>query len=276
MKKFTLILLMAVLLAGGTVAVIPAPVQAQVYEYPPPPADPYAYPWVGPSTPWVYYNGDWFLNGLLYYFFGPDYGWAPYYAYPTIYIVRPSEWYAPRWLRWYKVNPVYWENFTRVYPYWRGHRQGQSYNERFYEDHHRGQGSGWQKGFRGAAPPAPQPVPGRVAPPARPGPAQVAPPERPQPGPAGVAPPERPRPTHVAPPPGPKPGPAPMAPAERHEPGPARMAPPAGPQPGPAHVAPATGPKPAPAPAPKAAPAPPPGKAAPGAPQPEKGGEEKH
>ncbi len=142
MKKFTLILLMAVLLAGGTVAVIPAPVQAQVYEYPPPPADPYAYPWVGPSTPWVYYNGDWFLNGLLYYFFGPDYGWAPYYAYPTIYIVRPSEWYAPRWLRWYKVNPVYWENFTRVYPYWRGHRQGQSYNERFYEDHHRGQGKG--------------------------------------------------------------------------------------------------------------------------------------
>ncbi len=33
----------------------------------------------------VYYNGDWFLNGILYYFFGPRYGWAPYYAYAPTY-----------------------------------------------------------------------------------------------------------------------------------------------------------------------------------------------
>ena len=42
MKKFTLILLMAVLLVGGAVAAIPAPAQAQAYQYPPPPSDPYA------------------------------------------------------------------------------------------------------------------------------------------------------------------------------------------------------------------------------------------
>lgn len=204
MKKFTLILLMAVLLAGGAVVARSGPSQAQGYEYPPPPADAYAYPWVGPSTPWVYYNGDWFLNGLLYYFFGPQYGWCPYYAYPPTYIVRPPEWYAPRWLTWYRGHPTYWQHFTQAYPYWRTHRQGQRYSERFYEEHHRGQGGGWQKGFHGAtpAPGHPEgrgPAPGQFAPQGRPGPAHVAPTERQHPGPAGVTTPERQRPTQVAP-----------------------------------------------------------------------------
>ena len=68
MKKIAFILMTAILLAGGAVAVMSAPSYAQVYEYPPPPQDPYESPWVGPDTPWVYYNGDWFLNGILYYF----------------------------------------------------------------------------------------------------------------------------------------------------------------------------------------------------------------
>ena len=71
MKKIAFILMIAILLAGGAVAVMSAPSYAQAYEYPPPPPDPYESPWVGPDTPWVYYNGDWFLNGVLYYFLRP-------------------------------------------------------------------------------------------------------------------------------------------------------------------------------------------------------------
>lgn len=277
-------------MGSGAVTGLSAPSYAQVYEYPPPPADIYSEPWVGPNTPWVYYNGDWFLNGILYFFFGPEYGWCPYYAYPPTYIVRPHRWYAPLWLSWYQGHPVYWQNFQRAYPYWRGHAVGHHYDLNFYEQHHRGQGGGWQKGFQGrpAAPATPgiqKPGPARVAPPVeqRPAPTRVAPPERPRPAPAPAAPPERPKPgpAQMAPPERPQPGPARMAPPEGPRPGPAQMAPPAGPRPGPAQVAPPAGPKPGPAPAPKAAPAPAPKPApgAPGAPQPEKGGghgEEKH
>jgi hypothetical protein len=145
MKKLCLVLTLAILLAGGAIGATSTSAGAQVY--PPPPQNLYATPWVGPSTPWVYYNGDWFLNGILYYFFGPRYGWAPYYSYAPTYIVRPQQWYAPRWNVWYKGHPQYWVNFQKQYPYWREHRHGQRYNEVFYNQHHRGQGPGWHKGF---------------------------------------------------------------------------------------------------------------------------------
>src|SRR5271157_1130527 len=121
MKKIAFFLALAILLAGGAVTAMSAPSYAQAYQYPPPPSDPYASPWVGGNTPWVYYNGDWFLNGILYYFFGPQYGWAPYYSYPPTYIERPGTWYAPRWLAWYQGNPQYYQQFQQAYPYWRGH-----------------------------------------------------------------------------------------------------------------------------------------------------------
>jgi len=167
MKKISFILMTAILLAGGAVAVMSTPSYAQVYEYPPPPSDPSASPWVGSDTPWVYYNGDWFMNGILYYYYGPDYGWAPYYAYAPSYIVRPGTWYAPRWMAWYQGQPQYLESFQRQYPYWSGHRQGQRYSQKFYEQHHGGQGGGWQQGLQGrpAAPSRPEarkPAPAKV------------------------------------------------------------------------------------------------------------------
>jgi hypothetical protein len=174
MKRIAFILMTAILLAGGAVVVMSAPSYAQDYEYPPPPQDPYASPWVGPDTPWVYYNGDWFLNGTLYYFFGPEYGWAPYYAYPPNYILTSETWYAPRWLTWYQRQPQYWTNFQRQYPYWRGHRQGRHYSQKFYEQHHHSQGSGWHKGFQGGSAAASR-AEGR-----KPRPAQVAPSEKQQ------------------------------------------------------------------------------------------------
>jgi len=169
MKKIAFILMVAISLAGGAVAVMSAPSYAQVYEYPPPPQDLYASPWVGPDTPWVYFNGDWFLNGILYYFYGPVYGWAPYYAYSPIYIVRPEIWYAPRWLAWYNGRPQYWESFQREYPYWREHRQGQRYGKEFFEQHHSSQGAVWQKGFQGhptaaSRPEGSKPAPAQVPP----------------------------------------------------------------------------------------------------------------
>ena len=122
MKKIAFILMTAILMAGGAVAVMPAPSYAQNYVYPSPPQDIYASPWVGPDTPWVYYNGDWFLNGVLYYFYGPQYGWAPYYAYAPSYIVRPETWDAPRWMAWYQGRPQYLASFQREYLYWRERR----------------------------------------------------------------------------------------------------------------------------------------------------------
>src|SRR5512140_3426486 len=77
------------------------------YNYPPPPQNIYATPWVGANTPWVFYQGDWFLNGMLYQNYGNQYGWAPYYAYPSTYIVRPNDWYGQRWNTWYQQNPNY-------------------------------------------------------------------------------------------------------------------------------------------------------------------------
>jgi hypothetical protein len=159
MKRLSSALAVAILLAVGALAVTPAPSSAQVYTYPGPPANIYATPWVGANTPWVYYKGDWFLNGVLYYFFGPKHGWAPYYSYPTTYIVRPKAWYAPKWNAWYKNNPVYWNNFTRSYPYWQGHNYWRRYDQRFYNQYHHGQGAGWHKGYHGQ-PYHPKPIKG--------------------------------------------------------------------------------------------------------------------
>lgn len=146
MNKLISIFMLAILLAGGALSALPAPAAAQVY--PPPPVQPVATPWVGPNTPWVYYNGDWFQNGVLYYNFGPSYGWAPYYAYPRTSVVRPGRWYGPKWHNWYRTNPVYWDNFNRSYPHWRSHRTGFRYDEGFYNRHHHGQGRGWHRGWR--------------------------------------------------------------------------------------------------------------------------------
>jgi hypothetical protein len=157
MKKLIFVLAIAILLAGSAVGTMSTPSYAQGYggyNYPPPPQNIYASPWVGSNTPWVYYNGDWFLNGILYYFFGNNYGWAPYYSYPPTYIVRPGDWYAPRWNTWYQQNPHYWQSFTQRYPYWRGHQYTQRYDQNFYNQHHRDQGGGWNQGFHGVRPPA--------------------------------------------------------------------------------------------------------------------------
>jgi hypothetical protein len=215
MKKIALILVLALLLGGGAMAALSSPAQAQ-YAYPPPPADIYAYPWVGPNTPWTFFNGDWFLNGILYYFFGPQYGWAPYYAYPPIYIVRPETWYAPRWNVWYRGHPRYWETFRREYPYWARHRVGERYDRDFYERHHHGQGA-WQGGFHGR-PPAAMHHEGK-----KPGPARVTPEER-RTGPAMVPHRETKPPARVTPSEGHKPPPAATRP-EGHKPPPAATRP---------------------------------------------------
>ena len=149
MKKLIFLMVLAIVVAGGAVAALPGPSQAQIIELQIAPPDPCGQPWVGPDTSWVYYNGDWFLNGILYYFFGSRYGWAPYYSYAPTYIVRPGKWYGPKWEGWYRSNPHYWENFRRDYPYWRDHRHGRRYDQNFYNEHHHGQGGGWHRGWHG-------------------------------------------------------------------------------------------------------------------------------
>ena len=181
MKNLSFVLVIAILLAGGAIGAMSAFSQAQVYA--PPPPRPVLTPWVGTNTPWVFYKGDWFLNGILYFFFGPKIGFAPYYAYSPVYIVRPNNWYEPRWNTWYQGHPEYWKNFERQYPYWRGHQPGKHYDQNFYNRYHSGQGGGWQKGFNGRALERPRPQ-GQ-----RPGPAQVTPRVGQRPGSAGGTPP---------------------------------------------------------------------------------------
>jgi hypothetical protein len=214
------VLLVSALAAAGCAA----PYQGAPYSpgyggayYAPPPQNIYATPWVGPNTPWVYYRGDWFLNGMLYNYYGNRYGWAPYYAYPSTYVVRPHNWYEPRWNTWYQQHPHYWQTFSQKYPYWRGHQPGQHYDQNFYNRYHRSQGEGWQRGFHGRAIGRPQPQ-GQ-----RPGSARVAPYERSRPGPAVTAPHERQR-----------PGPVQAAPRQGQRPGSARVAPSHGQHPRPA------------------------------------------
>jgi hypothetical protein len=162
---------------GPNAALAPtSPYYEGAYATPPPPQYSYGTPWVGTNTPWVFYQGDWFLNGVLYYFFGPQHGWAPYYAYPPTYIVRTTYWYEPRWTTWYQQHPQYVQTFTHRYPYWHNHYVGQRYDQNFYNKYHQGQGGGWQKGFHGGITQRPYPE-GR-----RPAQTQMPPPEGHRPG----------------------------------------------------------------------------------------------
>ncbi len=145
MKRSIAFLVLVILLTGGAIGAMSGPSSAQGY-YP-------ATPYVGNNTPWTFYRGDWFLNGILYYFFGPKIGFAPYYSYPQVYIVRPNNWYAPGWNGWYQAHPQYWNNFERQHPEWRGHQMGRHYDQNFYNRYHNGQGAGWNKGFQGVRTP---------------------------------------------------------------------------------------------------------------------------
>ncbi len=154
MKKLSVMLVVAALLAGVALGTMAAPsfaqqiIEKRTYVYPPPPPNPAAAPWVGPGTPWVYYNGDWFYNGTLYYDFGPRYGWAPYFAYDPTYIVRPGDWYDPKWSVWYKEHPENVEVFVRTYPYWEKHAIGQVYDQDFYILHEGKKENRWRKAWR--------------------------------------------------------------------------------------------------------------------------------
>jgi hypothetical protein len=87
MKKLGLVSLLVILLAGGTIGAMSTPSFAQGYGgyvYSPAPPYPFSNPWVGHSTPWVYYQGDWFewitLSGSS----ANQYGWAYYLIRPPI------------------------------------------------------------------------------------------------------------------------------------------------------------------------------------------------
>ena len=126
-----------------------APSYAQAYHYPPPPSDPYATPWVGSNTPWVYYNGDWFLNGILYYFFGPQIRLGPVLLLCSHLYRETQHLVCSEVADVVQGHPDYCQHFQQAYPYWREHRQGRRYDEKFFEQHQHGQVGEWQKGFRG-------------------------------------------------------------------------------------------------------------------------------
>jgi hypothetical protein len=142
MKKASILLALTILLIGGVIVSVSTPALAQ-------PMPHQRGPWTGNNTPWTYYHGDWFHNGILRYFYGQKNGWAPYYSKAPGQVERPGEWYGEKWEHWYRDHPNYWQNFEREYPYWREHRIGQRYDEDFYKHHHHGRGGGWQQPYRG-------------------------------------------------------------------------------------------------------------------------------
>ncbi|MFZ2087420.1 MAG: hypothetical protein WAU47_02505 [Desulfobaccales bacterium] len=145
MKNIRILLVLTVLLTGGAAGALSWPAQAQVCA--PPPFHAAGAPWVGPNTPWVYYNGDWFHNGQLHHFFGPKYGWAPYNVHPPVHVVRPAQWYGPKWQAWYQANPHHWKKFHHRHPHWRGHRAGHPYPGGYYSMHRPVHGKGWKKRY---------------------------------------------------------------------------------------------------------------------------------
>jgi hypothetical protein len=142
MKKASILLALIIFLIGSVIVTLSLPSPAQVHP-------PRRGPWTGAKTPWTYYHGDWFHNGTLHYYYGRKHGWAPYYARPFGRVERPGEWYGEKWEHWYREHPKNWENFEHQYPYWRGHRVGEHYDENFYNRYHQGQGGGWQKPYQG-------------------------------------------------------------------------------------------------------------------------------
>lgn len=110
-------------------------------------------PWVGPSTPWVFWNSNWYYNGILYGFYGPR-GWWPRSYYGNEFIVRNNVWYGPRWNNWYRGHPSYWRNFHRDYRNgvnwhhgYRGHDAWRDHRGRW--DHGRNLNRGGRGGFDG-------------------------------------------------------------------------------------------------------------------------------
>ncbi len=154
MKKLSFIMVAAVMLAVVLQGTISAPalaqsvsVEAKSYTYPAPPQKPAEHPWVGPNTPWTYYNNDWFYKGTLYYDYG-ERGWAPYYSYETTTVTRPSDYYDTKWSVWYQKNPTYTETLIREHPYWKEHHVGTVYNENFYITHDKREGENrWRRAW---------------------------------------------------------------------------------------------------------------------------------
>jgi hypothetical protein len=72
-------------------------------------------PYVGPGTPWFYFNDAWYLNGIMYGYYG-GYGWWPYGYYGPSYLARPNHWYGnPHWNNYYRNNPHHGQNFQNKY-----------------------------------------------------------------------------------------------------------------------------------------------------------------
>ena len=149
MKKLIILLILAISLGAGMIGAMPGISQAQVV----PPAAPYATgaPWIGVNTPWVYYNGDWFLNGILYSF------WPSIWMGPVLRLSR-NLYRQTRPLVWSEMGQVVSRpsglpgKFPARLPNWREHQVGRHYGEEFYNRYHPGQGGGWHHGVPGHGP----------------------------------------------------------------------------------------------------------------------------
>jgi hypothetical protein len=138
MKKASILLALAILLIGGIILTVSSPALAQMT------SGSQQGPYTGDNSPWTYYKGDWFKNGVLHYYYGNN-RWAPYYSKGPGSVQRPNEWYGEKWQTYNQQHPQNLTNFESQYPYWSSHQVGQKYDEKFYHQHHPEQGGGWQR-----------------------------------------------------------------------------------------------------------------------------------
>ena len=73
-------------------------------------------PWLGPASPWFWYNNAWWYNGVLYGFYGGAYGWRPYGSITNVVVEQPAYFYNnPKWGSWAQRNPQHGQRWQQQY-----------------------------------------------------------------------------------------------------------------------------------------------------------------
>jgi hypothetical protein len=73
-------------------------------------------PWLGPGSPWYWWNNAWWYNGVQYGFYGAAYGWRPYGSITNVVVEQPAHYYNnPQWDRWNHSHPDHVQHFHQQY-----------------------------------------------------------------------------------------------------------------------------------------------------------------
>lgn len=73
-------------------------------------------PYLGPMSPWFWFNHNWYYNGVMYGYYGPGYEWAPYGSVTNVVVQQPAHYYNnPQWDSWANRHPEYGQHWQHEY-----------------------------------------------------------------------------------------------------------------------------------------------------------------